>query len=653
MPGCPPDEQGVPFLGTLFAPLGTFFPTHQGPARLLPDGTTRAQGLHQPADGLEGEGWGVGAGRRILIAVPCLLLAVACADRQPITPAPDAATPLPPPDAGSVTDAGTDGGTDAGSDAETDGGTDAGTDAGTGVDAGTLPPPYTLPPLQTQVPRYELTIPEATLQKFNADPYAEEEPAEFSFNGRTYPVKVRLRGGSSRYFPKRSWRVELPDGVSIEGRKKLNLVAEMCDRTLMVEKLAYDLLEAAGADAPQASYVQLFLNGADQGVYVDIERVDKKFTKRVGYSDPDPTLYRSGNQDSELKLFTAPYQAPWEKETNETVAGMADLEDFLLQVNRGAEPTLVQDLERRFQLEQYLRVMVVDALISMDIMSDAGIYMIHNQRTDVWQLIPWDYNNSAARFWPTYPLGSRPETQRPIPAFTVDDPRVQFFYDQRNLGRPEYLPAFNTLATRIVRHPELRQRYLAHLEAALDQLFTEEKLHPRIDAMHRLIAPLVETDPYVNLDTEGVADPEGLAKFRASAGYLKQYVTGRIAFLRAEIRRMRAETLGLGFDRVDANGGTVRLKNFGTTAVALGGRVLTTDLRRVKDLQPNLPARTLAPGETVELSAAELGLQLPPSGELGIFTPGRLWGPADIFFYAALPTGSVYQRDADQAWRVE
>ncbi|MDQ3265355.1 MAG: CotH kinase family protein [Myxococcota bacterium] len=590
--------------------------------------------------------------------MPCLVLAVACGNGQPITQVRDGGTSLPPPDAGSGTDAGNDAGTDMGSDGGTDGGSDAGTDggtdAGTDEDAGT-PEPYTLAPLQTQVPHYELTIPEATLQKFSADPYTEEQPGQFKFDGRTYNVLVRLRGGSSRFFPKRSWRVELPDGVSIEGRRKLNLVAEMCDRTLMVEKLGYDLLEAAGADGPRASYVQLFLNGADQGVYVDIERVDKKFTKRVGYSDPDPTLYRSGNQDSELKLFTAPYQAPWEKETNETVPGMADLEAFLQLVNRGAEPTFVQDMERTFQLDQYLRVMAVDALISMDIMSDAGIYMIHNQLTDVWQLITWDYNNSASRFWPTYALGSNPYTQRPIPAFTVDDPRVEFFYNQRNAGRPEYLPAFNTLATRIVRNPQLRQRYLAHLEEALDQLFTEEQLHPRIDAMHRLISPLVATDPYVNMDTEGMADPDGLAKFSESAVYLKKYVTGRIAFLRAEIRRMRAETLGLGFDRVDANQGTLRLKNFGTTEVELAGLVLTTDLRRAKDLQPNLPARTLAPGESVDLNAAELGLQLSPSGELGIFTSGRLWGPSDIFFYGRLAAGAVYQRDegGEHPWRVQ
>ena len=95
--------------------------------------------------------------------------------------------------------------------------------------------PFKLPAPQTSVQEYELLIPAETMKKFAADPLTPEQDAVFKANGTTYAVKVRLRGASARYFPKKSWNVSFADKVRFEGRTSLNLVAEYADATMLSE----------------------------------------------------------------------------------------------------------------------------------------------------------------------------------------------------------------------------------------------------------------------------------------------------------------------------------------------------------------------------------------------------------------------------------
>ncbi|MFN7134311.1 MAG: CotH kinase family protein, partial [Myxococcales bacterium] len=131
---------------------------------------------------------------------------------------------------------------------------------------------FRLPAVQKAVETYDLQIPEATLKAFEDNVWLKEQPATFLVDGKPQDVMVRLRGGSARFFDKKSWRVEFPTGTKFQGRRKLNLVAEAVDETLMAEKLAFDVLAAMGAPSPRAKYVRLNINGNYQGVYLDIER---------------------------------------------------------------------------------------------------------------------------------------------------------------------------------------------------------------------------------------------------------------------------------------------------------------------------------------------------------------------------------------------
>ncbi|WP_225410570.1 CotH kinase family protein [Stigmatella hybrida] len=526
-------------------------------------------------------------------------------------------------------------------------------EAGATLEPGPKEGQFAFPALQTEVPLYELTIPAETMAKFEANPYEDEHPATFVFEGKSYTVGVRLRGSSSRFFPKKSWRIEFPKGVEFDGRRKHNLVAEFQDRTMMAEKLAYDLMLAMGLPAPVTKYVRLSINGQYQGVYLDIERVDNSFAKAHGFVDPDPTIYRCGAKDCEMKLWRTDYQQDWQKETNEEKEpGKDDIRTLMTVINRAPEPDFAQMLGENFEVERYLRTLAAEVLISNNITEDSQSYLIHDRVTYKWTYVAWDLNNADSRWWPTYGLGMKPVADHPLFPFSLADAWVEKMYLKRNT-RPDFLPTFSNLTTRILYNPELREQLFAVVEKSLDELFAPAVIEPRLDAMHQLIAPYMDADPYLLLNDVGHPDPDGLAKFREGLPFLKAYAKQRTDFVRRELERLRAPPSTLRLQAVSPSEGWVELHNPTGQALSTAGLVLTTDLRRTIPTLRHpwsstvLPERRVPPNGTVRFTRQELGFTLPPEGELGLFDGVSVVGVKDVFFYAALPSGGTYVRGSD------
>ncbi|NTX04312.1 CotH kinase family protein [Myxococcus sp. CA040A] len=518
--------------------------------------------------------------------------------------------------------------------------------------------PFTMPALQASVPEYELIIPEAAMKKFEADVWTPEQDAVFKAGGTTYQVKVRLRGASARYFPKKSWNVSFAKDARFEGRTSLNLVAEYADATMLAEKMAFDLMAAMRVPASKATYVRLKLNGQYQGVFLDIEQVNKAFLKAHAFADDDATIYRCGWKDCELKTWKVPYQGDWTKKTNEQQPDDALLA-MLDVINHTPEPQFAEALEKHLQLEHYLRSMVLDALMSNNFVEDSESYFIYDRAVAKWSYVPWDLNNVDARWWYLNPVEgmstSSNNMRHPLFNFTLTDAWTERMYLQRKTetqSYPGYLPVFSNLGTRVLANPALREQLGARLDKALDELFTPEVMNPYIDALHALITPHMRGAPYTDF-----------AQFQAGRDYMKRYVKERRAFVEKDWARMKAQGSPLMFEAFDPVAGWVDVGNRGTVALSLKGMVLTTNLRvslAQSDHAPTLvrppvgavlPDVTVAPGAKVRLKLSELGIQLMPKGELGLFDGKSVVGVKDFLFYGALRAGQQYER-GDKGWEV-
>ncbi|OJH39304.1 CotH kinase family protein [Cystobacter ferrugineus] len=522
--------------------------------------------------------------------------------------------------------------------------------------------PFVLPAVQRSVQAYEILFPPGVMEMFYKDKNTPEQDAIFRYEGVDYPVKVRLRGASARDFPKKSWNVSFEKDSPFEGRTSLNLVAGYSDASMLAEKIAFDLLAAMRVPAAKVKFVRLSLNGKPEGVFLDIEQINKPFLRAHDFRDTDASIYRAGWKDTEFKLrsWKVPYQGDWQKKTNEKKEGHEALDEVLAVINRTPEPELPEALARAMDLEGYLRSMVMDALMANNYIEDSESYFIHDHVTKRWVYVAWDLNNVDARWW--YQMARGPDLvpiyAQPLYSFTLGNPEVANRYRDRKGIHPGYLPVFSNLATRIVMNPELRARLEAHLDKAMRELFTMEVMGPYIDQLHAVIAPYMAEDPYMDH-----------AKFEEGDEFIKEFVRLRRAFVLEELERIKAHQPGVVLEALDAKAGWVELRNRGTTPVNLGGRVLTTNLRRnipaLLQAEPTaapreqagkrvgtvLAARTLAPGARVRLTAAELGLTFTPEGEIGLFDGQSVSGLKDALFYGKLPNGQHYERAEDGTWR--
>ena len=525
------------------------------------------------------------------------------------------------------------------------------------------PPPAFVPgwpALQTQVEHFELSFDEETWRRIN-HPWTSREyaPGRFKARGVEYPVGVRLRGDQARFHPKLSWKVKLPEGVKLDGMRRLNFLAEWLDAGYLTDAFSYELMRGSGAHAPRARYVLLTVNGRYEGIFTLVEQVDKPFLKAHALDD-DGSVYRCGSKDCEHKLTPpAHYQKPWQKKTNEDEPS-DELHTFLWKLSRTPEHELEGFLRQHFELDAYLRYMAVSALISLGGIDDSGSYLVHDPSVDKWLYVPWDLNNTPMQLRRNEAVGTAPSVDRDIPSFTLYDTLMENTYEhkERKYGGA-HLP-FSVLSQRIWDCPPLRNRVLDHLEELLETVFTPEAVARRVNGQHALIRELLPRDPYVKLPVARYA-PE----------FLQRYASRRRDFLARQIplERRRGEggvvINGFGIPpgaAVEANGevsGYIELYNREDKPVRVGGMTFTDNLRR--QFKHRLPrGLEVPPHGTLRLYADgrpgagpdHLPFKLQSGGgELGLFDGKRMTGVVDVTYYAPLSPGRAYGRTPDGAER--
>lgn len=123
----------------------------------------------------------------------------------------------------------------------------------------------------------------------------EEQPgAGIRAKGNTSLSSVAAYG-NDRY----SFKIEFDhydSSLSYYGLDKLNLNNIIQDNTYMKDYLSYQLMAAAGADAPLCSYVWITVNGEDWGLYLAVEGVEESFLLR-SYGSDYGELYKPDSSD--------------------------------------------------------------------------------------------------------------------------------------------------------------------------------------------------------------------------------------------------------------------------------------------------------------------------------------------------------------------
>ncbi|MBI4811351.1 MAG: CotH kinase family protein, partial [Ignavibacteriales bacterium] len=360
-----------------------------------------------------------------------------------------------------------------------------------------------------QLPQYNITMTASDYQLlFTRDIFSDSLiPASFEYQGNYWnDAQIRFKGHSTRYYPKKAYRVKFNKSNLFQNMQSINFNAMYTDKSYLREKLAWEIYDDLNQLAPRAHHARFSLNG-NEGLYLFIDKVDKYFLQNRGrkvapmyeandtYISADLTV----QPDSILKIY-------YDKEIG-SATDYSDLAQLIAAINAAPDESFRDTVYKYFDVNSILNWFTGNILTMMGDSYNKN-YFLYRDTSKVdqqWTIIPWDYDLS---------FGRSGDLAIPYPSSLLND---GFAYTFPPLSGPS-----NILKDRWRATPSLWEELRLHVDSALNTIFNEEHLHPRIDSLGSLI------ENYVALDQQKWGT---MQDFYDHVDALKYYVTARRNYL--------------------------------------------------------------------------------------------------------------------------
>jgi hypothetical protein len=255
----------------------------------------------------------------------------------------------------------------------------------------------------------------------SCDPGVWIEGATFVHQGTAYlGVGVKYRGATSCGAPKTGLKVRFRKGARFRGLKKLNLLAGWQDRSLLREKLAWDLFREVGHPHCRAEMAAVYTRGNRfHGLFIAIDEPDADFLERNGL-DRDGGLWKMNTSFLGAK-HTLPGPPRFERVlAPEDGSGDQALHELEIRLNRLEGRELRDFLLASFDVESLIDYQAIQVVISNEDAYTKNTFL-HRAPDGRWTLIPWDLDLSFGQR-SLYEDSSHIDTH-PL-AGTADHPRI-------------------------------------------------------------------------------------------------------------------------------------------------------------------------------------------------------------------------------------
>jgi len=347
------------------------------------------------------------------------------------------------------------------------------------------------------LPRIDITISQASMDSI-LKPGNErndiEYMATFTFSQGSYSTTIdsvgfRLRGNTSRYSAKKSFKVSLNTfipGQKFDGVEKINLNGEHNDPTIARSRLSWYLFREGGVPASRANHVTLYINGEYKGLYINVEHIDEEFVD-LRYGNNDGNLYKCLYPADLAYLGSSPelYKAGSEErrtydlKINKDRDDYSDLAHFIDILNNTSTSYYPVELNKVFNVNLYLKYMAFEVLFGhWDAYSynKNNYYLYHNEGTDKFEFIPYDLDNTFGISW-----FEENWTHRDI-----------YHWSNENEARP--------LMQRILQNQVYKDRYSFYMNRFISDLFNNDVVDPILDSVLEQIKDAAAPDIYRTLD---------------------------------------------------------------------------------------------------------------------------------------------------------
>lgn len=398
----------------------------------------------------------------------------------------------------------------------------------------------------SQVARVDITIDPAAITWLYQNVQSDSEfVASFQFqnafiNESVDSIGFRLRGNTSREAAKKSFKVSFNTFISgreFYGVDKLNLNGEHNDPSIIRSKLCFDHYQTIGLKASRANHVEVYINGQYYGLYISVEHIDDEFLNKnfgddtgnlwkclypanLNYLGSDPNLYKDLNNNG---------RPAYELMTNEASSDFSKLVHLISILNNTTAFSLPDSLESVIYVPDVLKYFAMNILVGewddyWSLMNN--YYLYHDPTKDIFQLIPYDYDNTYGIDW----SGNNWTTANPY-------------------NYPKVVGGYRPLAERLMQNAQYRNLYTHFLEFYRENVYLLSNWEGRIDSLRGIITTSALSDSFRTHDYG--FDSNDFFNSYSSSDYnnqhvkygLKQFVNLRNSSLPAQLSYQNAKPM--------------------------------------------------------------------------------------------------------------
>lgn len=354
-------------------------------------------------------------------------------------------------------------------------------------------PPKTVVFDDNYLSRFDISIENDSLTAVYGDVWSDHEyPVDVEHTFETgsenlTDVGFRLRGNTSRTAEKKSFKIAVnsfQSGRNYHGLEKLNLNGEHNDPTVARSKTAWDIFRDFKVVGSRAAHAQVYINNVYYGLCLNVEHIDDKFVE-LRYGSQSGNLYKctwpadltyiGSNQDDYKPggLFE------YELKTNKAADDYSGLVHFLDVLNNTSNTSFMQEIEKVFNVNQFLKYYAVAVFIGHwdgYAYNKNNFYLYDNPNTGKFEFIPYDLDNTFGIDWMGIDWANRDIYN------WADD------YGERPLVK------------RLLAQSTYRDRFSYYMNQLLDSIVDPTIILPKIDALKDKIYNAANLDPYRSLD---------------------------------------------------------------------------------------------------------------------------------------------------------
>ena len=381
--------------------------------------------------------------------------------------------------------------------------------------------PENVPPLDPSAYTMEHGLPVVWI---DSEPDTDEwTPIGFRYRGESIEAKGKIRGKTSRTYPKRSFAFKFDDDVLDErdvadfrARKRMVMTSTFDDNSYIRQRFAYELWNKLEPTISiQTFSAVLYIDGVFHGLYTVSDHPNDDHMERSGLS-PLGNLYKAENHDANFASLTrkgepkATMHDGYSKTEGLPEEGepdaFADLDEIVTFVATASDDDFNALIGDKIHIDDYHKwFMLVTFLLAED-SAGKNSYHYHNPLQS-WRVAPWDFNHSFGQTW---------QTLRKSP-------------DSINL-----FEGINRLFVRLGEHPQEGPKRDAMFLKALSQgPFSQSELLKRYDELIEETKGVAERDwrkwetDYRNF--ERWSDRTDLDHYDAEVNYVRNWLSSRAA----------------------------------------------------------------------------------------------------------------------------